>query len=236
MDGFNLIPGSSSDQNTQTKKNESTKTFQEIATAQLTNKKPQTPDKGIKIITKEDLKNESNTVSNYFFSVAIVILLMSLGYAFFLIGSRYYTLNRIQNISAQLISLEGTIDKKEVEEYRILSQKVNSIKNRLSKHFIHTDILNLVNQNMRSSVQVYEYKVDVTDTDLIASYSCMAPSFKDMAEQTERLFDLRSKAQIKSFSLSSLSYEQDTKRVRYTIKVNLDKSKFSAENYVGITN
>jgi hypothetical protein len=104
------------------------------------------------------------------------------------------------------------------------------MKSRLSDHILPTFIFSFLNKNMRNTVQVTEYKVENKESGVDVSFQCIAPTFKDMAEQTEKMTELKKSSQIKNFSLSNLFIETDTGKIRFTIKVEFDRSKVSAQS------
>lgn len=137
-------------------------------------------------------------------------------------------MNSIRKVSSDLKNIEQTVNKEEIKELQVLSDKINYINNRLKKHYLFAEVFRSVNQNMRSSLQVTKYSINMKEESIVASFSVVAPSFKDMAEQTERMFTLRKEGKIDNFSLTGLGYEEDSKRVRFTINVFINKQKYSA--------
>jgi hypothetical protein len=149
-------------------------------------------------------------------------------YTGYLVFMRFYILNQISSVSAELQTIEQSVDKGSIETLKTVDQRLQMIKTRLSRHVLSGVVLDTINQYIRTTAQISEYKIETTETELTVSLSEITPTFKDMAEQTEKLFDLKNTGIIKSFTITNLSYEQDTRRVRFTIKLVLDKTKYSA--------
>jgi multidrug resistance efflux pump len=201
MEGINLIPNSrdATDKSIPAGK----ATSGSVETSDMFEDPILSKNKRLKIVTKQSASEvQSDLAERTLFTLAILFLIGTVLYTSYLFFLRWKTLNDISAISASLTQVSSTIDPQEIEGFKVMDAKVKSIKQRLSKHFMFTNVFALINQNMRTTIQVSEYKVDVTDTELLASYSCAAPSFKEMAEQTERLLELKNSGAIKGFSLS----------------------------------
>jgi hypothetical protein len=172
----------------------------------------------------ETKKSDLELLSWVAYAVVIGVIL----YTAYLVFMRFYILNQISSVSAELKTIEQSIDKDSIETLKTVDQRLQMIRSRLSRHVLSGVVLDTINQYIRTSAQISEYKVETTETELTVYLSEITPSFKDMAEQTEKLFDLKNTGIIKSFTITNLSYEQDTRRVRFTIKLVLDKTKYSA--------
>jgi hypothetical protein len=232
MDGFNIIP-EDVNKNVENKMEQNPK----IAFNVDSKKVNQINSEASKIEQKADSVNvQVRQSGSLYIYLSLAIFIGSIGYSIFLLVQKQVLIQSIKNVSEELKVLESKINKSEIESLKVADEKLKIIKQKLASHVISSDSLGLINQNIRTSSQVTEYKFDLTDSDIILSFSAIVPSFKDIAEQTERLFEMRKEGKIKSFGLSNLSYEQDTKRVRFTVKVNLDKSKFSADSRGGVQN
>jgi uncharacterized OB-fold protein len=67
--------------------------------------------------------------------------------------------------------------------------------------------------------------VEVKEKDVDVNIVMTAPSFKELAEQTEKLFYMKEKGEIRSFSVSNLSFESETRRARFSVNIIFDKTK-----------
>jgi uncharacterized protein Yka (UPF0111/DUF47 family) len=172
----------------------------------------------------ENKKSDLQLLSWAAYCIAVGVIL----YTAYLVFMRFYILNQISSVSSELQAIEQSVDKGSIETLKTVDQRLQMIKSRLSRHVLSGVVLDTINQYIRTTAQISEYKVETTDTELFVFLSEITPTFKDMAEQTEKLFDLKNTGIIKSFSITNLSYEQDTKRIRFTIKLVLDKTKYSA--------
>jgi hypothetical protein len=172
----------------------------------------------------ETKKSDLQLLSWTAYAVVVGVIL----YTTYLVFMRFYILNQISSVSAELQTIEQSVDKGSIETLKTVDKRLQMIKTRLSRHVLSGVVLDTINQYIRTTAQVSEYKIETTETELTVSLSEITPTFKDMAEQTEKLFDLKNTGIIKSFTITNLSYEQDTRRVRFTIKLVLDKTKYSA--------
>jgi hypothetical protein len=55
----------------------------------------------------------------------------------------------------------------------------------------------------------------------------VAPSFRELAEQTEKMADLKLVGAIKDFRVAQMALESDGRKVRYTLNLIFDKNKIS---------
>ncbi len=163
-----------------------------------------------------------------FFLISMLVFLGSLAYSGYLLFIRQITAAQIEDYSFKLQSLASKIDKNEISDLQNMDTVLKSLRTRMDNHILPTQIFGFINQNMRNSLQLTEYKVEPSQDGFDVIFSCVAPSFKDMAEQTEKLVELKKGRIIKNFVLSNLSFESDTNRVRFTIKTTFDRQKISA--------
>jgi len=210
MDGFNVIP---------VEKNSP----KDIAVAASAINSP-----SIEIATDDKKATKNSASSSLFFLLSILALLGVILYFGYLVWYRYYMLGQIVYYGEQMTTISKNIDKKEMENFRSIDKVLKTINSKLGKHVLNSQILIFVNNNIRNSLQVTEYLVNVKAEDVEVSVTAIAPTFKDFAEQTEKLFALKEASSIKSFSISNLSFEQDTKRLRFTTRLVFDRSKVSA--------
>jgi hypothetical protein len=235
MNGFNLIPKKN---NTAASEDNSGQDFPTSPLGGLNlamdNSGPAPRSKEINPTTNRISENPENPKT--LMTESLVKILISLffigslvycGYLFFL---RFDTLTQIEEYSFRLRNVETKISKKEIEEFKYMDTILKSMKSRLSDHILPTFIFSFLNKNMRNTVQVTEYKVENKESGVDVSFQCIAPTFKDMAEQTEKMTELKKSSQIKNFSLSNLFIETDTGKIRFTIKVEFDRSKVSAQS------
>jgi hypothetical protein len=101
---------------------------------------------------------------------------------------------------------------------------LKAINGKLNNHVLTSFIFSTVNQNIRSSLQVSEYRVDVKEKVVEVNLVAVTPSFKELAEQTEKFFEMKEKGDIQSFSVSNLSFEAETKRAKFSVNIIFDKS------------
>lgn len=162
------------------------------------------------------------------FWVAVLGVLSVIGYLSYLVAMRFVLLSRIQGISQELVQLQSTFNKSDISDLKTVDQRLKIINSRLGSHVLTATVFDTVNQHIRTATQLSEYKISISENNVDVTLSAIAPSFKEMAEQTERLFVMKDQNLIKSFSITNLAYEQDTHKVRFTIKMILDKSRYSA--------
>jgi hypothetical protein len=55
----------------------------------------------------------------------------------------------------------------------------------------------------------------------------VAPTFRELAEQTEKMSELKTTGVVKDFTISQLSLESDGRRIRYSLNLVFDKNKVS---------
>jgi hypothetical protein len=162
------------------------------------------------------------------FWVTILAVVAALGFVVYVVAMRFILLSQITGVSQELQQFQASINKSQIEDLKTVDQRLRMINSRLSSHILSAVVLDNVNKQLRNSTQISEYKIDVTDNDLQVTLAIIAPTFKDMAEQTEKLFEAKDQGLIKNFAITNMAYEQDTRRVRFTLKLSLDKLKYSA--------
>lgn len=181
---------------------------------------------GDKLPPKQDVEYKKKV--DIIFWVVTITVIGTIGYLIYLVGMRFYLLSQISGISKDLQQLQSSINSAEIADLQTVDSRLKLINTRLGSHILTGVIFDTINQHIRVNTQVMEYKISVTDTELNVSLSEIAPTFKEMAEQTERLFVMKDQGLIKNFTITNLAYEQDTRKVRFTIKMVLDKDKYSA--------
>lgn len=216
MDGFNVIPV---DRESSVPRD-----------AQTLPKQPTISDANFEVVdeAKEREKEMKAESGGWIFWLAILSLFSSCGYFGFLVFERISMLSDIEALGNQMRTVGQNIDKNEMREFQNMDTTLNTINSRLQKHILNFQIMNVVNSNLRSSVQLSEYRIDVKDKEIEVNLSAAVPSFKDLAEQTERFFVMRNSGVITSFSVSNLSFDQETRKMRFNMRMTFDKSKVNA--------
>jgi hypothetical protein len=213
MDGFNVIPIG----------NDSKKTVLPFSTSNQNQNEPQ-----FEVIDEEKEKEKTlktERSGSLFLILAYMFLLGVVGYFVFLVFYRMDLLNQISVMSQSLKNITQNIDKKEMEEFAAMDSSLKSMEGKLSKHVLVSNVIYTVNQNIRNTLQVSEYRVEVKEKDVDVNIVMTAPSFKELAEQTEKLFYMKEKGEIRSFSVSNLSFESETRRARFSVNIIFDKTK-----------
>ena len=214
MDGFNLIP----------KENTAADSGMNLHRA-----KPVLASNDIGSVKIQPRQNKPIDIIMW---AAVLVVGGVLVYFVYLVVMRFLILNQINSAAQDLQQRETQIDRSKLENLKTIDQRLKVINNRISKHILVNRVFDTVNKYIRTTAQISEYQVVVSDTELYVTLSEITPSFKDMAEQTERLIDLKNQKVIQAFTVSNLSYEEDTKRVRFTLKINLDKSNYAATSLI----
>lgn len=215
MDGFNVIPIDKSISSTPTS----------ISTKSSNN--------GVEIIRDDAVPVAKAKGGGLFLTLSIFILLGVILYFIYLVYSRFAMLNDINFLGDQLNTIGKNIDKNEMEDFRTMDKKLKTINQKLSRHTLNSQIFIFVNNNIRNTLQITEYRLDVKDKEVEVTLAAIAPSFKEFAEQTEKLFQLKESGSIKSFRISNLSFEADTRRLRFTTSLVFDRALVSAITPVG---
>jgi hypothetical protein len=212
MDGFNIIP---------------------VEKDILKPASPENADVGIEIIDEEKEKKKQEEAAksgSLLLILAYITLAAVLGYLGFLIFQRVNYVAQVISYNEQIVAIGKNIDLKEIEEFQTMDRTLTTVNSRLTNHVLGGSVMSLVNQNIRKNIQVSEYKLDVGKAVVEVSFTGTAPTFKDLAEQTERFFALKESGQIKTFAVNNLSFEANTKRIKFTLKVTIDQTKVNALN------
>lgn len=218
MDGFNVIPLD--------KEN-----FKDVipTSPKVAPKQGNTFDSSFEIIDEEKKENViTKSGGSFLYIVSVLSLVGVFVYFGFLV---FYRLNILAQISAygeQIRSISSSIDRKELEDFKVMDKTLKSINEKLGRHVLSSQVLLLVNKNIRTSLQVSEYKVDVKDKEVLVTLTSVAPTFREFAEQTEKFFAMKTEGRIKSFSVSNMSFESDTRRLRFTTQIVFDRNSMSA--------
>jgi cytoskeletal protein RodZ len=211
MDGFNVIS---------VDKDSSKNSAQNIPT-----------DFGIEIIDqdKEKEKKEQNAkTGGLVLFLSFLVLVAVLGYQVFLIIYRLTSVNEIIANTEEMSGIAKSIDLKEIQEFRSMDNTLKTINSKLNKHILTSEVVSVINQNIRKTIQISEYRLDVKQADVEVSLTGIAPSFRELAEQTEKLFQIKDQGKISNFTVTSISFESETKRVKFSIRIIFDKSKMNA--------
>lgn len=162
--------------------------------------------------------------------VMLLVVAGAIGYIGYLVAMRFIILSKISGVSQELVQMQASFNRNEIEDLKTVDQRLKVINSRLSTHVLVASVFETINQHIRNTTQISEYKISTSDADVNVTLSAIAPTFKDMAEQTERLFIMKDQNLIKGFAITNLAYEQDTHKVRFTVKLVLAKNKYSALN------
>lgn len=218
MDGFNVIPISNSPG------------VQSSGSFAAANSSSGPVDVGIEFVDEEKEKAKAAAAAgiSWAFVFSIIALIGVLGYFGFLVFYRVSMITQIQNYTDQMVTLGKNIDVKEMKDFQAMDITLNTINGKLSNHVLTAQIFSFINQNIRSNLEITDYSLEVKDKTVNVSLVAIAPTFKELAEQTEKLFLLRESGYLQSFSVSNLSFESQTRRLHFTIMISFDKSKVSA--------
>lgn len=151
------------------------------------------PQENISEEVVQNLENKKSSVldGGLMLFVSVLVFLGSLAYCGYLLFLRQITTAQIQDYALKLKSLESKIDKREITELQNMDTVLKSLKTRMDAHVLPTEIFSFINKNMRSTLQLTEYKVEKSQDGLDVIFSCVSPNFKDMAEQTEKFVELK---------------------------------------------
>ncbi len=188
-------------------------------------------DFGVEIIDqeKEKEKKEQNAKSGgLVLFLSFLVLVAVLGYQVFLIIYRLTSVNEIIANTEEMSGIAKSIDLKEIQEFRSMDNTLKTINSKLNKHILTSEVVSVINQNIRKTIQISEYRLDVKQADVEVSLTGIAPSFRELAEQTEKLFQIKDQGKISNFTVTSISFESETKRVKFSIRIIFDKSKMNA--------
>jgi hypothetical protein len=224
MDGFNVIPV----------EKENNKPAPQTNSSAMSNRSDNFS-AGIEIIDEEKEKVKAATDNSKGFLVfilAVFTMIGVLGYFGYLVFARTLMLSQISDYGEKLKELSASIDKNELESYRAMDKTLNAVNSKLSRHIVNSDLISLVNKNIRTNIQVSEYRLEVKEKEVELNLSMISPSFKELAEQSEKILELKDNNQIKSFNVANLSFEQETKKVRFTMRIVFDKTKITSNNQI----
>ncbi len=170
----------------------------------------------------------STLLSNIFFLLSIISFVGVIGYLGFVIYSWKSNLGEIALFSKSLSEQKDKLNKNELQEFINLDKSLKAVKQRLSKHILNTEVLKFVNSNIRTSIAITDYAIEAKEKSVDVTFNSVATSFKDLAEQTERLYTLKQKGDIQTFTVSNVTIDNDSRKIKFTVRVGLDRSKVSA--------
>lgn len=227
MDGFSSIPIQNVGGVAPTSNNnlDSALQTQQFSTAPYKDKSVVTGD-GIEIADDSVQKKEKNSFG-WLFPLSIFSLFAVFGYFGYLVFMRMVTIEQITVLSENFQVLSQNINKGEIEEFIALDNSLKAVNEKLSKHTQLASVFSFVNRNIRSNVLISDYRVESREKEVMVSLSSIAPSFKELAEQTEKMSELKTTGALKDFQVSQMSLESDGRRIRYTLSLTFDKSKIS---------
>ncbi len=167
-------------------------------------------------------------IASFSLFLSFLVLVAVLGYQVFLIIYRLTSVNEIIANTEEMSGIAKSIDLKEIQEFRSMDNTLKTINSKLNKHILTSEVVSVINQNIRKTIQISEYRLDVKQADVEVSLTGIAPSFRELAEQTEKLFQIKDQGKISNFTVTSISFESETKRVKFSIRIIFDKSKMNA--------
>jgi hypothetical protein len=177
---------------------------------------------------------KSESSGAFILFVSVLIFITAFGSFIFLVVYRMTMLQAIGVLGQNMREVAKNIDTNEIEQFKSMDNTLKTIDTRLKNHTLNSVVMEMVNKNIKSNLQVSEYHLDVRDKEVEINITAIAPTFKDFAEQTERFFLMREQKIINSFMISSITYESDTKRLKFSIRVLFDRSQVSASNFSSI--
>lgn len=197
-------------------------------------------DDGIEIVDDSSKKKEENSFG-FLLPLSILALFVSFGYFGYLVFNRFVTIDKIALLSEQFQVLSGNINKNEIEEFIALDNSLKAVKQKIGTHTQLGGVLAFVNKNIRNNVQISDYRIESRENEVVVGLSSMAPTFREFAEQTEKMAELKTAGAIKDFNVTQMALESDGRRVRYVLNLTFDKTKISvaalaAQNAVQVTN
>jgi hypothetical protein len=152
---------------------------------------------------------------------------MSFGYFGYSVFDRFVTIEKIAILNEQFQVLSSNINKSEIDEFLALDNSLKAIQQKIGTHTQLGGILVFVNKNIRTNVQVSDYRIETREKEVAVGLSSVAPTFRELAEQTEKMAELKSMGAIKDFNVTQMALESDGRRVRYTLNLVFDKAKIS---------
>lgn len=181
---------------------------------------------GIEIVD-ESVPRKDKVSFGFLFPLSVLCLFASFGYFGYLVFIRFVTLEKIALISDEFQVLSANINKQEIDEFLALDNSLKAINQKIQTHTQLAGILGFVNSNIRTSVQITDYRIENREKEVSVGLSSIAPTFRELAEQTEKMAELKSVGAIKDFQVTQMSLEADGRRIRYTLNLIFDKSKIS---------
>lgn len=181
---------------------------------------------GIEIIDDANKKSNKSTFG-FLLPLSIFSLFASFGYFGYLVFTRYVTIEKMVIISEQFQVLSANINKSEIDEFIALDNSLKAVKEKIATHTQLGLVLSFVNKNIRSSVQINDYRIESRKDEVAVGLSSIAPTFRELAEQTEKMAELKAAGAIKDFTVTQMALESDGRRIRYTLNLIFDKSKIS---------
>jgi len=182
---------------------------------------------GIEIMDGSNNQREQ-TSFGFLLPLSVLTLFLSFGYFGYLVFDRFVTIEKIALLSEQFQVLSSNINKNEIDEFLALDNSLKAIKQKIGGHTQLAGILAFVNKNIRSNVQISDYRIESREKEVSVGLSSIAPTFRELAEQTEKMAELKTTGAIKDFSITQMALESDGRRIRYTLNLIFDKSKISA--------
>jgi hypothetical protein len=222
MDGFNVIPV----------EKENSKLTPQMPQSAMSSRSDNFS-AGIEIVDEEKEKIKAAIESSrdfWVFLLSIFAMVAVLGFFGYLVFYRTLMLSQISDYGDKLKELSASINKDELESYRTMDNTLNAVNSKLSKHVVSSDLISLVNRNIRTSIQVSEYRLEVKEKEVEMNLTMISPSFKELAEQSEKFLELKNSGMIKSFNVANLSFEQETRKVRFSMRIVFDKTKITSNN------
>lgn len=181
---------------------------------------------GIEIVDNTPKKKETGSFG-FMLPLSILTLFASFGYFGYLVFNRFVTIEKIAVLSEQFQVLSGNINTNEIEEFIALDNSLKAINQKIGSHTQLGGIFAFVNKNIRSSVQVNDYRIESREKEVVVGLTSIAPTFRELAEQTEKMAELKTSGAIKDFNVTQMSLESDGRRVRYVLNLTFDKTKIS---------
>lgn len=224
MDGFNSIPIQNSAANSG-----NMSTMQNIPTnfeAATYKDNLMGGSDGIEILDESSKQRQKNSFG-LLLPLSIFALCSSFGYFGYLVFNRIVSLEKIVLVSEQFQVLSRNISKNEIDNFLALDNSLKAIKQKIGGHTQLGGVLAFVNKNIRSSVQINDYRIESREKEVAVGLSSIAPTFRELAEQTEKMGELKASGAIKDFSITQMALESDGRRIRFTLNLIFDKSKIS---------
>ena len=174
--------------------------------------------------TKKVVKKNS---FGFLFPLSILSLLAVFGYFGYLVFLRWTTLQQVTLLSEDFQVFAKNVNKNEIEEFLVLDNSLKAINEKLGGHTQVGGILSFVNRNIRSNVQITDYRIENREKEVSVALASIAPTFRELAEQTEKMAELKTAGAVKDFTITQMALEADGRKVRYTLNLTFDKDKIS---------